>query len=243
MEAEGEVEGEGEAEGEGEVEALPEIVLMGWTRTVDGGILPGVTVTVIDTGAETVTDANGLYRFYDENAVEGDEVVVRFIKDGYVTTSVIAEIISGKKTEANATMKMQADPVALDSSTGGEVSDADGNKLSVPANAFIRRDDGKAVSGEVDVHITPLDVTDTADMAAFPGEFLAVPTGAKSDGTVRLETFALADFTATQDDAELDLAPTKAGDAFIELVLPDTTTLTAGEEVPLWYFDEESGLG
>ncbi len=241
--AEGEAEGEeeGEAEGEGEPEPLPEISLMGWTRTVDGDILPGVKVTVVDTGAATKTDANGLYRFY-EDVTAGNQIVVKFQKDGYATSSVIVRINPDVDTVANATMKALAEPIVLDAGDGGEVSDVRGNKLIVPVNAFVRRDNGKAVEGDVDVHITPLDVTNEADLAAFPGEFLAVAAGAKADEPVRLETFALADFTVMQGDADLDLNPAKAEDSFIELVLPENTTLTAGEQVPLWYFDEEAGL-
>jgi PKD repeat protein len=237
----GEGEDEGEAEGEGEPEPLPEMSLLGWTRTVDGNVLPGVKITVVETGAVTKTDANGLYRFY-EDVIAGDQVVVKFQKEGYATSSVIVRINPDVDTVANATMKALAEPIVLDAGGGGEVSDVRGNKLVVPANAFVRRDNGKAVEGDVDVHITPLDVTDEADLAAFPGEFLAVAAGAKADDTVQLETFALADFTVMQDDADLDLNPAKAEDSFIELVLPENTTLTAGEQVPLWYFDEEAGL-
>lgn len=240
-EVEGETEGESEGEVEGEPEPLPELSLMGWTRTVDGNVLPGVKVTVVDTDEVTKSDANGLYRFYD-NVTAGDSVVVKFQKEGYATSSLNVKINPETDTVANVTMKALQAPVVLNAASGGTASDVRGNKLIVPANAFVRRDNGKAVTGDVDVHITPLDVTDTDDLAAFPGEFLAVAAGAKADDTVRLETFALADFTVMQDDADLDLNPAKAEDSFIELVLPETTPLTAGEQVPLWYFDEDAGL-
>ena len=236
---EGEPE-EGEPE-EGEPVFEPKLGLMGWIRTADGLILPGATVTVVDTGAAMQTDAHGLYAF-DHEALDGSSVVVKVEKAGYATSSILVELMAEGVTTANFTIKRLAPPIAFDADAGGTADDGAGNKLIVPANAFVRRDNGKSVGGEVDVSITPLDIYDESDIAAFPGEFRAVAAGAKSGETVQLETFALADFTVVQNGVDLDLAPGKSGDAFIELALSDQTPLSEGDEIPLWYFDVEQGL-
>ena len=213
--------------------------ILGWTRTTSGSALGGVKVSVAGTEISTYTDAHGLYAI--EEALTGPSVTVKFEKEGYVTSSVAVDLLPNSYTTVNAVLVAMADPVPLDSDVGGEADDGQGNKLILPPGALIRKDGSKAVTGEVDVHITPLDVTSADDLSAFPGEFRAI-MAAKSEGTVQLETFALADFTIMQDDAELDLAPNKGDGATIELVLPDSTSLSPGETVPLWYFDEEQGL-
>lgn len=231
-------EGEEEPEGEQEGEAKA-LSIIGWVRANTGEALGGVKVSVEGPGIVVYTDAHGLYTVADD--IAENAVVVKFEKDSYVTSSVAADLLPDAMTTVNATLIRVADPVVVDSEVGGEADDGSGNKLILPPGALVRRDDGKSVTGEVDVHITPLDVTDPEGLKAFPGEFRAIAAG-KSDDTVQLETFALADFTILQDGAELDLADTKGEGATIELVLPETTTLNAGEIVPLWYFDEDLGV-
>lgn len=213
--------------------------ILGWTSATSGSPLGGVKVSIAGTDIDAYTDAHGLYTI--EEALTGPSVTVKFEKEGYVTSSVIVNLLPNAYTTVNAVLVAMADPVLLDSDTGGEADDGQGNKLILPPGALVRKDGGKSITGEVDVHITPLDVSDPNDLAAFPGEFSAI-MAAKSEGTVQLETFALADFTIMQGDAELDLAPNKGDGATIELVLPDDTSLSPGETVPLWYFDEEQGL-
>lgn len=213
--------------------------IIGWVHANTGEALGGVKVSIEGPGIVVYTDAHGLYTVDDD--IAENSVVVKFEKDSYVTSSVATDLLPDAMTTVNATLIRVADPVTVDSAAGGEAEDGTGNKLILPPGALVRRDDGKSVTGEVDVHITPIDVTDSKELEAFPGEFRAIAAG-KSDDTVQLETFALADFTIMQDGAELDLADTKGEGATIELVLPDDTTLDVGETVPLWYFDEDQGV-
>lgn len=234
----GEGEGEPVTEGEGEPKAQS---ILGWVDTTADAALGGVKVTITGPGVNRIayTDAHGLYSV--EDGVTGNSAVVQFEKEGYVGSSVTVALLPDDMTTVNATLIEMAEPVVVNSDSGGEADDGTGNKLILPAGALVQREGAKAVTGDVDVHITPLDVTKTEDLAAFPGEFRALAAG-KSTDTVQLETFALADFTVMQNGAELDLAPNKGESATIELVLPDTTSLTAGEVVPLWYFDEARGV-
>lgn len=215
--------------------AAGKTLLMGYVTLPGGGALPLATVKV---GTLTgTTDSTGHYVF--ENLDPAPGMVVSFSKAGHTANAVVVNGIAGGITTANAALKPLADPVPLDAAAGGEVSDALGNLIAVPANAFVTKSGRKSVAGTVDVSITPLDVTDADDLSAFPGNFLAVGA-AKDGGTVQLETFALADYTVTQDGEELDLAP--GSSATIELSLPGNTPLAGGDSVPLWSFNESTGL-
>lgn len=209
--------------------------LMGYVTLPGGAALPLVAVKV---GAlETFTDSTGHYVFGNLEPAAG--MVVSFSKTGFTANAVTADGIAGGITTANATLKPLADPVPLDAAAGGAITDGLSNTIIFGENAFVTKSGRKSVAGVVDVSITPLDVTDEDDLSAFPGNFLAIPA-AKADGTVQLETFALADYTVTQDGEALDLAP--GGSATIELALPGNTPLADGEQVPLWSFDEATGL-
>lgn len=215
--------------------AAGKTLLMGYATLPGGGALPLATVKV-GTLTQT-TDSTGHYAFEDLDPSAG--MVVSFSKAGHTANAVVVNGIADGITTANATLKPLADPVALDAAAGGTVTDGLSNTVIFGENAFVTKSGRKSVAGTVDVSITPLDVTDADDLSAFPGNFLAV--GAKKDGeTVQLETFALADYTVTQDGEELDLAP--GSSATIELALPDNTPLASGESVPLWSFDESTGL-
>lgn len=209
--------------------------LMGFVSVPGGAVLPLATVKVGP--LSMTTDSTGHFVFENLDPVAG--TVVSFSKEGYASNAVVVDGIAGGITTANAVLKPLADPVPLDSVAGGTVADAAGNLIEVQSNAFVTKSGRKSVAGVVDVRITPLDVTDEDDLSAFPGNFLAIPA-AKADGTVQLETFALADYTVTQDGEELDLAP--GSSATIELALPGNTPLADGEQVPLWSFDEATGL-
>jgi len=215
--------------------AADKTTLMGYVTLPGGAALPLATVNV---GTLTATtDSTGHYAFTDLDPAA--DMVVRFSKEGHAGNAVVVAGIAGGITTANATLKPLADPVPLDAAAGGTVADGLSNTVTFGENAFVTKSGRKSVAGTVDVSITPLDVTDGDDLAAFPGNFLAVGS-AKDGDTVQLETFALADYTVTQDGEELDLAP--GSSATIELSLPAGTPLAGGQSVPLWSFNEATGL-
>ncbi|HNY88057.1 MAG TPA: PKD domain-containing protein, partial [Candidatus Hydrogenedentes bacterium] len=215
--------------------AADKTTLMGYVTLPGGAALPLATVNV---GTLTATtDSTGHYALTDLDPAAG--MVVRFSKEGHTGNAVVVAGIAGGITTANATLKPLADPVPLDAAAGGTVADGLSNTVTFGETAFVTKSGRKSVAGTVDVSITPLDVTDGDDLAAFPGNFLAVGS-AKDGDTVQLETFALADYTVTQDGEELDLAP--GSSATIELSLPANTPLAGGQSVPLWSFNEATGL-
>ena len=116
----------------------------------------------------------------------------------------------------------------LNSSIGGKLSEK-GFKVTFPANSL-------TVSGDVDVVISPLDVS-TSDIQAAPGDFSARTT---SGLRVTLESFSMADFTLTQNGLPVNLKP--GATAEIELLLPANTPLIPGLVKPLWYFNQTNGL-
>ncbi|MBI4556199.1 MAG: PKD domain-containing protein [Candidatus Hydrogenedentes bacterium] len=209
--------------------------IVGWVTDTGGSPLAGVMVTR-NGGNAAYTDAQGLFQF--PNLASASGVVVGFAKDGYTTDSQVVEVTPEQLTTVNSVLKQLGAPVSLVAEQGGEAQDITGNRIQLPPGAIVNSNK-KAVTGEVSVQITALDVSNPNDLAAFPGNFTGISAG-KDGEPVQLETFALADFSVTQNGEPLDLAD--GATAPIELALPPDTKLTDGEEVPLWSFDETQGV-
>lgn len=92
---------------------------------------------------------------------------------------------------------------------------------------------------EVQGTITYIDPT-TRDIDAFPGgDFLAVREG-DPNGFELLESFGLMEFDlADQNGTPIEALP---GDAAVCMKIPGTLTVSAGESIPLWWYDPDAGL-
>lgn len=105
-------------------------------------------------------------------------------------------------------------------------------RLAAPANAFVDSA-GKAVTGSVDVYLTPLDPSVSGERAAAPG-FVAEKGGA----VTMLESFGMMDVTVMQGSNKLAVAPGKE----LDVSIPAPAAAVAPEPtMPLWSFDESRG--
>lgn len=91
-------------------------------------------------------------------------------------------------------------------------------------------------TGDVDIVVSPIDVS-TSAIDGSPGEFEALE-GSGERG--HLETFGLMDVQLTQNGAPVELASGQT--ATLEFLLPRSATLQPGDEIPLWFFDAETGF-
>ena len=100
---------------------------------------------------------------------------------------------------------------------------------------------GKAVTGSVNVSLTPVNVTDVNGVKGFPGSF----TGVKPDGSADLlVSFGTVEFALEQNGQRLNLALGKS--ASIEIpsyanISEDGSSLKVGDSVPLWSLNEQTG--
>ncbi len=205
----------------------------GWVDDAEGNMLPQVKVTV-GTSLQAYTDGHGL--FIVEEVPSGIPTTVTYALDDYAPASRVVSVGADESASANATLLRLDEGEALANvENGGEVVDTSGNALNLPQGA-LADDAGKALSGEVSVHISIISLDDPEDLAASPGTF----EGNDASGTVLLEAYAMANFLVERDGDAVSLqANASAG---IQLALPGDTELEAGDEVPLWYFDVSAGI-
>lgn len=200
---------------------------------VDGfAPLAGVIVTSGD--LSTATDANGFYSF---EGLPAGTVILGYEKTGYAASTKRLEVSPEENLIVGVMLKRAGAEQSLDPTQDETLVEGD-SRLTVRANT-LRKANGEAVDGPVDVVITKADVA-TGDVLSFPGSFeMAVD----QDGAgVQLETFGFATYHLTQNGEEVDLAPGET--ATIEFVLPDNAQdlFQIDDTIPLWDFEVETGL-
>jgi len=113
------------------------------------------------------------------------------------------------------------------------VETPDGLRLEFPAGA-LAFDDGSPATGPLTIRSTLLRTP--ASTAVAPGGMMAVAEG--SPQAFPLESFGMAEVRLTVDGREVQ--PTEA--VVVDLPLALTGDFDHGEEVALWFFDEETGV-
>lgn len=207
-----------------------------------GVALPGVAVTLTTPTLKgvfsTFTDAIGFYQF-DSIAVQ-DGLVLCLQRDGFTSNCQTVDVMNGEVSSANATLKALSPATMIDPTTDAGVTDSEFTSLvRIPANALVD-DAGNPPVGMVSVSLTVLSTDSPADLVAFPGNYMAI-SSTKGGVVVQLETFGLADVRAT-DENGTSLTLANGMSANLEIQLAQDTLLVDGDVVPLWSFDEASGM-
>ncbi len=206
-------------------------------RAGDGTPLSGVTVVPTVGGTAATTGADGTASV---TVGTGTPQMLKFSKPGYADQFRSATLPAGAESgyvEVRMLAREAAQTLA-DAAAGGSLTGLHGAKVTFPAGALVDAA-GKAVSGPVQVSITPVDVA--ADARLFPGEF----AGVRTDGTGGpLLSYGTVEYTLAAAGAPVQMAPGRK--ATVELPVftglhPDGSAVKAGDTVALWSLDEASG--
>ncbi len=144
-------------------------------------------------------------------------------------------------------LKRKPAQLIANAENGFEFLDGHGVRVSIPPNGLVYRDaqgNEVPVTGDVLVHVTPLDVTDDDQLMAAPGPLLG--RDMSGNPAAPILSYGMVEFEfATPDGRKLNLASGKV--ALIEIPVfvdehPDGTPVqpnTFGQSV--WSFDETTG--
>jgi uncharacterized repeat protein (TIGR02543 family) len=220
-------------------------------RTLSGQVtargLPVAGAAVRVASQETTTDEGGNYqiplsldqRINADGAAPGGPVFPVNVKaDGHATGHAKVAYEPGREAYLLNVPLIPATRVLDD---GDDVTnrvdiDKDGEKvgeLTIPADSL------PAEVTEVRGTITYIDPT-TRDVDAFPGgDFLAVREG-DPNGFELLESYGLMEFDLVdQNGMPIETLP---GEAKVCMKIPGTLTVSAGQSIPLWWYDPDAGL-
>jgi hypothetical protein len=206
-------------------------VIIGRVVDSNGKGVAGATVTYVGGGTGTA-NYDGFY--YIADVAPADRIVLTFQADGYVTTTGIGTMVAGGNVTVNAVMLQRGAGQPVNSADGGTVTFASGVVTLPPGT--VTDSSGNNYSGSVMVHVTPVTIKGIGIQAA-PGDFSATSA---AGATVQLETFGMGAYELA-DSAGNPLQVKSGASVGVEMLLPAGTKLVAGQTVPAWHFDDQSG--
>jgi hypothetical protein len=209
----------------------------GTALDVDGFPIEGVTVTSGSLSA--LTAADGTFSFTQVGVV-GNRSVVRFEKSGYFPI-----VRSGAKKDEitiDVVLRHKGDSYAslLDGFNASQAATLEvaGMKVAIPAGALVKAD-GSAYSGEVTAEMLYLDPNNRDFEEMMPGGDLAAVRSDNSEAL--LISYGMADVRFTGSNGNpLQLAQNTESE--ITFPIPAGMDNNLPATIPLWYFNEETGL-
>jgi hypothetical protein len=210
--------------------------------TVSGRIvnelLQPVEGAMVKAGAAiTTTDING--EFTIKNAFLYDEAAyVQVEKAGYFTGSRTfrASMNANQYIEVKLLPKIVNGTVSAN--TGGTVTLANGSAVSLPASSVVTASTNSSYSGNVNVSMVSIDPTGTDLQREMPGDLRGINLGNTEMG---LQSFGMIGVELTGDAGER-LQVAAGSKATIKFLLPAVVTASAPATIPLWSFNEATGL-
>ncbi|GEM_PF-1630799 len=201
------------------------------------GVLVGpqavpIAGSVVQVGdQETTTNAAGEFSLI--GLAEGVPLDLYARSDAWSTAHHRIELGAAEKRFLRLTALPVVTSTLASAQAGGEIETEDGLRLDFAPGALVFAD-GTAAVGELTVRSTLLRTP--ASTAVAPGGMMAVVE--ESPQAFPLESFGMVEVRLSVDGREVQ--PTE--DVVIDLPLSLTGDFEHGEEVPLWSFDEETGV-
>ncbi len=219
--------------------------IRGLIREPDGSVVDGVTISMVDDSGQALAPTSSSNGVFTITTKINTKLILSFVKDGYATQIKTIKTPNGKNLYAplSVTMIELGITQALNIDNGGDMNGTNGASVSLPAGSFVDAA-GNTVTGDIQVNITPIDVSDPTMLAAFPGEFRGVLEGTGIETPI--VSLGTTYFDFSQNGEALQLA-----DGFtVEIQLPifiTTNPLTGnpielGDSIELWYLNETTGI-
>jgi len=184
-------------------------------------------------GVNTQTDENGVFLISDR--IQGQRALLNFSKAGYfdLQKAVFASKTGLARLFVELTERNNA--ASIQSSSGGQVTIQGGGKATFAPNSFVD-EQGNAYSGTVSVFSRFIDPTDENIDRFMPGDLTA--TDADNE-VVSLQSFGMVEVQLEGTSGQ-KLQINQA--ATLEFPVPAALLSQAPSKIPLWYYDEATGL-
>lgn len=208
-----------------------------------------IVATVRDTELEAVLGLAGDFEIALPMSDEESEIVLDITGPTVVRQSIEVLVpANADQVLVNPTLIAKEEPLTLSLDVATEVGNVDSmNRMSVsvPAQAF-EFADGTIASGNAEVTITEVDITDLGEQGLWAPRMLGAPAEGEDD-PIPLVSYGMADIEFTQNGELLQLregfTATMKVDLLEPFVLDDLGQAMRapilGETIPLWHFDYE----
>ncbi|HKO81963.1 MAG TPA: carboxypeptidase-like regulatory domain-containing protein [Chitinophagaceae bacterium] len=209
----------------------------------------GVTGQVIDANGMPVdaaevkfgtsikqTDKNGYFSFADASFSTG-EAFVTVKKAGFFSGSRTFFPRQGSNNYLKIKLIAYRLSGTIDATAGGEIELRNGMKIELPAGGMVTKNGG-AYSGDVNLFATYLDPTANDINERMPGDLRGVNTGGQQRALKSLGMVAAELYSPSGQPLNI-----KTGSkAKLTFQIPSSLASNAPNTVPLWYFNEATGL-
>ncbi|HMG15933.1 MAG TPA: carboxypeptidase-like regulatory domain-containing protein, partial [Saprospiraceae bacterium] len=202
---------------------------------VDESNKPAEGATVTYNGVTKTTDKNGVYTFNNVD-VSSKHSLVKIKKAGYFEAS------RAFNTQKSANIQLRNILLAKDfnksfSASSGGVVEANGYKITFPANAVMVESSGAAYTGQVKVAVQYLDPSLTNTFFEMPGNL----SGISSKNEIsKLATYGMVAVELQSTSGE-KLQIKTGSQVEIVATIPKDFLTSAPANIPLWYYDETLG--
>ncbi len=191
---------------------------------------------IVSFGNTTITtDVNGIFKFDNVSVLE-NRAFVKVEKDGYFHGSRTFFAYANQRSNVKISLLEKTIQGTVDAN-GGTVTTPSGVKLDFPANA-VADENGNPYTGTVQVAAQYLDPSADNILSIMPGDLRGITTDNVVEG---LTTYGMVAVELIGSGGELlNVAAGKT----VQLTMPvgNTQTSSAPTEIPLWYFDETTGV-
>lgn len=187
---------------------------------------------------QTTTDEFGYFNITNTTVPEAAGFV-KISKTGYFDGYKTFVPATGKESFIRAKLLRKENTGNFDASTGGTVTTSSNAKVTLPATAVVVASTGSAYSGTINVAAQWIDPSETLmQQLSAPGDGRGLDTKdhltlTKPFGTIAVELTG-------SGGQRLQIATGKK--ATINIPIPTTMSAGAPASVPLWSFDESTGL-
>lgn len=183
------------------------------------------------------TDKYGYFEAKNIEVVK-DAATVTITKPGYFKGIKTYMAATGKSAFFRIKLIPKTITGTVSANTGGAVSLSNGLSVNLPANAVVNAATNAAYTGTINVSSYWINPTATDLPGIMPGDLRGVNT----DGNVQLlTTYGMAAVELTGSGGEL-LQIATGKKATLTLPIPAALSSSAPATIPLWHFDEASGL-
>jgi len=184
----------------------------------------------------TVSDVNGVFTFKNINLGKTGALLTAE-KDGYFYNAKFIRPDLNKMAFTKFKLTEKNLSGSFSSNSGESIVTNGGATIVFPANA-VKNEGGGIYNGEVNVYATWIDPTGTDLALETPGDLRATNAGGEQ---VQLATYGMIGVELEGSGGEaLNIADGQT--ATIELPVPNELLSSAPSTIPLWHFNEASGI-
>jgi len=211
------------------------------TATINGFVLdefdvPVPSASVSLAGTTVQTDIYGGFAFGAKD-VPANKAFVKVEKAGFFHASKTLSVQEGTNITLNMRLIGKGAPTSIMATSGGTVSHNSGASIIFPANGIMDAS-GAAYGGEVWVYVYHLDPTLQDVYQFMPGDLVGIDNSNQEQFLASYGMMAVELTTPSGDPLQV----AAGSKATLSFPVPPTIIGFAPSNIPLWFFNEESGL-